>query len=65
VWVTLNYMDMEKVRLVIKDNGIGADHLNGGFGLRGLQERLNLLSGSLKITNLKDQGFTLEIEVPG
>lgn len=64
VWVSLDYLEPEKIRLMVQDNGVGADQIDGGFGLMGLKERLNLLNGQLNIQTAKDQGFRLEITIP-
>jgi signal transduction histidine kinase len=65
VWMALDYLNLQKIRLTIQDNGIGAEELDGGFGLMGLRERVGLLNGELTIQTAPDQGFRLEIEVPG
>jgi signal transduction histidine kinase len=36
-----------------------------GFGLIGLRERVQLAGGEVKITSGVNQGFTLEIQLPG
>jgi signal transduction histidine kinase len=64
VWIRLDYQDLQKVRFMIQDNGIGAERLDGGFGLIGLQERVNLLNGEMQIQTAKDQGLRMEIIVP-
>jgi signal transduction histidine kinase len=64
VWVSLDYLDYRKVHLMVQDNGRGAEHIDGGFGLLGVRERVNLLNGDLNIQTAKDQGFRLEITVP-
>jgi signal transduction histidine kinase len=63
--VSLDFTDIEKVRLKVVDNGTGADSMEGGFGLLGLQERALLLDGEFQATSTKGKGFTLEITVPG
>lgn len=64
VWVSLDYQDPQRVCLMVQDNGVGTDHPEGGFGLLGLKERVNLLNGEMTIHTAKDQGFRLEINVP-
>ena len=54
-----------QVRLVVEDNGRGVETVSSGFGLLGLQERANLLNGSLVIQTGKDEGFRMEICIPG
>lgn len=63
--VALDYLEDAQVRLTVSDNGIGAEKLNGGFGLLGLQERVLLLNGEFKTITSVGNGFTLEIVVPG
>jgi signal transduction histidine kinase len=65
IWITLDYSAEEYVRLTVRDDGIGTESTEGGFGLLGLQERVNLLNGELKTTSSFGQGFDLEIKVPG
>jgi two-component system sensor histidine kinase DegS len=64
VWVSLDYLDDQNIRLMVQDNGIGAEHIEGGYGLLGVRERVNLLNGELKIQTERDQGFRLEVTVP-
>ncbi len=52
------------VRLVVCDNGIGSQDLSGGFGLTGLQERVQLVGGTIKVETAPGQGFRLEVEIP-
>jgi signal transduction histidine kinase len=65
IWITLDYSAEEYVRLTVRDDGIGTENTEGGFGLLGLQERVNLLNGELKTTSSFGQGFDLEVKVPG
>jgi signal transduction histidine kinase len=74
VVLTLDYRDPRHVRLSLRDNGRGAPakHTgasaasggNGGFGLRGLRERIALLGGKLDAGNDPAGGFALTAEVP-
>jgi PAS domain S-box-containing protein len=60
----------EAVTLIIEDDGKGFDseavpHLpNGHSGLRGMQERLHLIGGSLTIESSPGQGTTVLARVP-
>jgi signal transduction histidine kinase len=65
IWITLDYSAEGYVRLTVRDDGVGTENTEGGFGLVGLQERVNLLNGELKTTSSFGQGFDLEIVVPG
>ncbi len=53
-----------KVRLEIRDNGVGAVETNGGFGLLGIRERMQLLDGTLEIQTGTGKGFHLIATVP-
>ena len=61
--VRLNYGD-DRIRLTIKDNGVGPSESEGGFGLLGIRERVQLLNGSVRVTTDAGKGFILEVEVP-
>jgi len=53
--------------LIVEDNGIGFDaellHLNNHLGLLGMQERAEMLGGSLTIESVPGRGTTLVVEV--
>lgn len=66
--VRLVYGPDGRVRLSVRDNGVGADpaaEANGGFGLLGLRERLLLVEGGLQVRTAPGEGFVLEVEAPG
>jgi len=62
--LTLDYSGSHSVRLSLTDNGRGATQSQGGFGLLGLRERVQLLGGSLRTASEPGKGFTLEVELP-
>ncbi len=62
--VKLDYRQATAVSLTIRDNGIGAAQADGGFGLLGLQERVNLLGGEMTVVTAVRQGFTLHVTLP-
>ncbi len=64
VWIRLDYLDVTQFRMLVQDDGVGAETLEGGFGLMGMKERIHLLNGSLNIQTEKNQGFRLEICIP-
>jgi len=63
--VTLDYSDPQVVRMTIQDDGRGTNTIEGGFGLIGLRERLNLVNGECEIFTSKGEGFSLQITIPG
>jgi signal transduction histidine kinase len=62
--VTLNY-STDRVWLKVHDDGVGATELTKGFGLVGMHERVQNLGGEVRITTAANQGFTLEVGLPG
>lgn len=64
VELQLDYRDQDLVRLTVKDDGIGSDNSVGGFGLLGVRERVQQLSGTVRVHSVAGEGFTLEVELP-
>lgn len=64
--VTLDYGAGGRVRLEVRDNGLGGrdDERGGGYGLLGVRERAQLLGGEVRIHAAQGQGFTLEVDLP-
>ena len=60
----LDYRDERLVRLRIKDDGLGSANSEGGFGLLGVRERVQLLNGAVHVRTGAGEGFTLEVELP-
>lgn len=54
--------DYNLLKVSIKDNGIGCIDIQKGFGLHHMEERLNLLGGSLRYNG--EQGFAVEAQIP-
>lgn len=63
--LTLDFGDAEMVRLTVADDGRGASATDGGFGLIGLRERVQLVGGSLTLQTEPGAGLALIVEVPG
>lgn len=56
-----------RVVLVVQDDGVGFDvtaRSRSGLGLLGIQERVQDLEGSLRISSEKNKGTTLRVEIP-
>jgi signal transduction histidine kinase len=64
VWVQLDFSDILQVTLLVKDNGIGTESLEGGFGLIGLQERVHLLHGTVEFSTQTGSGFSIKVVIP-
>jgi two-component system sensor histidine kinase UhpB len=60
--------DGQLVRLSVEDDGVGFDAASrrdsGGLGLFGMQERLGLVGGSLRIDSRPGEGTRVVAEVP-
>jgi signal transduction histidine kinase len=54
----------DKVHLEVRDNGVGAADTEGGFGLLGIRERMQLLGGRLQVSTGAGKGFRLTASVP-
>jgi signal transduction histidine kinase len=56
----------EKVYLSITDNGKGFDQTQNtaGFGLRGMQERVDAVKGNFRLKTSPGQGCRIEVEIP-
>jgi len=62
--VVLDYSQADSVRLEIADNGVGTAVADGGFGLLGIRERVQLLNGNCDIQTAPSEGFKLIVTVP-
>lgn len=62
--IFLDYTQPDVVLLQIEDNGVGTALTKNGFGLLGIQERVNLLNGTINITTKPSEGFILQITIP-
>jgi len=63
--IHINYASPDQVCLTVHDNGVGTDKMDGGFGLLGMRERVQLLGGQVDVESTTGVGFTLTIQVPG
>ncbi len=62
--VVLDYSQDGVVGLLIADNGVGTAVANGGFGLLGIRERIQLLGGECAIETAPGAGFKLTVTIP-
>lgn len=56
----------ERITLGLSDNGIGFDSQkpSSGFGLRGMQERVKLLEGQIKVHSTPNKGTLIQVTIP-
>lgn len=60
----LDYRDERLICLRVKDDGLGSANSEGGFGLLGVRERVQLLNGAVRVHTGAGEGFSLEVELP-
>lgn len=53
-----------KLHVQLRDNGIGCEPCPYGFGLKGIEERIHALAGSMTIFSKKNEGFELTFDLP-
>jgi signal transduction histidine kinase len=64
LWVTLDYRQPQHTLLTIKDDGVGSENADGGFGLLGMRERARLVNGVLQVSTSPGEGFVIQLMVP-
>ncbi|PRX29358.1 signal transduction histidine kinase [Orenia metallireducens] len=58
------YIEKNTVILKINDNGIGCDKINMSNGLKGIQDRIFALGGSVFFSSQRNKGFFTEAKLP-
>ncbi|MFZ5985545.1 MAG: protein kinase domain-containing protein [Bacillota bacterium] len=53
-----------RINLVISDDGEGCNNVKKGFGLTGIEERINELKGSVSVITDVNLGFKINVEIP-
>lgn len=56
--------NMNIIKLMIKDNGIGCEKVEKSNGLLGIEYRVNALGGSVSFNSYLEEGFYLEVDLP-
>ncbi len=64
LWVTLDFRQPRQTLLTIKDDGVGSENADGGFGLLGMRERARLVNGDLLVNTSPGEGFVIQLTVP-
>ncbi len=54
----------ELIKLFIMDNGIGCKKIEKGFGLKGIEDRISRVGGSIAYGSDGERGFNIHIEIP-
>jgi signal transduction histidine kinase len=63
IWLSLN-QDAVTLRLEVRDDGASSGALSAGYGLLGLQERVELLGGRVETDRSPEGGFRLRVTLP-
>ncbi len=61
IWVQIE-REYNILKIHVKDNGIGCSHIQKGFGLHHMKERLDMLNGTLSYHG--EDGFTVDARIP-
>jgi len=48
----------------VRDDGVGGADASGGSGLRGLQDRVGALEGTLEVTSPRGEGTLIRARIP-
>lgn len=56
--------EKDSLQLVITDDGKGCSHINKGFGLQGISERVEAMGGTARFLSSPGNGFRTEITIP-
>jgi signal transduction histidine kinase len=62
VWIDVD--DADGISLTVKDDGVGASAVSKGSGLKGIEERIAEMNGTVVIETSKGAGLTLRARVP-
>lgn len=65
LWIQVRRHSEGEVVIQAHDDGVGAEGIVVGNGLRGMRERLQQCGGELQIETHRGQGFRLRASVPG
>jgi len=54
----------ESILVVVEDDGLGCNVVKKSHGLQGIEERIDLLNGSVEFSSEKGNGFRMCVEIP-
>lgn len=58
------WIEGERLRMEVTDDGIGGARLDRGTGLRGLVDRVDVLGGAIDVASPAGKGTTVRVELP-
>jgi signal transduction histidine kinase len=56
--------DNNMLQLSIINNGLGCANIKKGFGMQGIQERIESLNGSVEFSSTQSKGFKTKVSIP-
>lgn len=62
IFISVN-IKRDDINLLVMDNGKGCSNLIKGNGLKGIEERLKLIDGTVKFSTSKNEGFMSKISI--
>jgi signal transduction histidine kinase len=63
LWICVR-CEGETLRIEARDDGRGSDRIDGGFGIRGMRERVAQAGGELRVVTQPGQGFEVVALLP-
>lgn len=63
LWITVR-CEGETLRIEARDDGRGSAHVDGGFGIRGMRERVSQAGGQLQVVTQPGRGFEVIALLP-
>jgi signal transduction histidine kinase len=63
LWMNLGSAD-RTLSIDARDDGVGADNVHFGNGLRGLRERVQQAHGTFEVTSMRGRGFSVHVTLP-
>ena len=63
IYISVKFLD-DAIQLAIKDNGIGTDEIQYGFGLSSMSDRMLTVGGTFRVDSSQNMGTTVTCTVP-
>lgn len=63
LWIRIG-QEGDNLLLSVKDDGKGTAVIRRGFGLTGIQERIEKAGGSVRFQSQIDKGFEIDVQIP-
>jgi signal transduction histidine kinase len=62
IFISVN-IKKDEITILVMDNGIGCNKLIKGNGLKGIEDRLKLIDGTVEFITSKQEGFMSKISI--